>query len=164
MISKSAVETTSKSKLVLAGIIALLIAMFALWGCNANTAGAPTEADDQPTAEEAAMMDEIQVTCVVKDDTASDPDFEGYDGTITVLENATVLDVLEETGLPVEQADDGPYGTFVQSIGGLANEGNLGWTYTVNGETIEATAADTVVTGGDEIEWTYGEYNGVQSE
>ena len=156
MLSRNAVESTSKSKLLLAGILALLISMITMWGCSANEDGAATEESDPVSAEEAAEQDQIQVDVIVKDDTnTTSVDFKDFDDTITILEDANVLGALEETGLKVEQADDGPYGTYVNSIEELQNEGDKEWTFTVNGKSYNDTPANVTITNGDVIEWTY---------
>ena len=156
MSSKSAVGSMGKSKLIIAGIVALLLSMVTMWGCSANEGGAATQSTSPTSSEEAASQDQIQVQVIVKDETnTTSIDFKDYDGTVTLLEDSNVIAALEQTGLDVEEAENGPYGSFVYSIGELQNEGNNEWTYTVNGKSYDDPPANVMVTNGDVIEWTY---------
>ena len=82
------------------------------------------------------------------------PDAIDFSQQISVAEGATVLDALEATELEVTVLD-GPYGAYVEAIGGIANEGTSGWTYTVNGEQPQVSAGEMVVNAGDTIAWAY---------
>lgn len=69
-------------------------------------------------------------------------------------EESTVLELFGYTDLDVV-VEDGPYGAFVASINGVANEGTKGWTYTVNEEQVQESAANVKVTQGDSVQWSY---------
>ena len=73
---------------------------------------------------------------------------------IAVAEGTTVLEALQATELDVTVVD-GPYGAYVEAIGGIANEGTSGWTYTVNDEQIQVSAGEAPVNAGDVVKWSY---------
>lgn len=74
--------------------------------------------------------------------------------TVEVAEGATVLVATEATEFkPV--VEDSEYGAYVSSLNGVAAEGNAGWVYTVNGESVMEGADACVLEAGDSVEWSY---------
>lgn len=73
---------------------------------------------------------------------------------VQVAEGATVLAATEATEFkPVVK--DSEYGAYVSSISGVAAEGNAGWVYTVNGESVMEGVDACVLEAGDSVEWSY---------
>ena len=67
---------------------------------------------------------------------------------------STLQDACKDAGLDVTLGD----GSYVQGIGGLSEKDcgpTSGWTYTVNGEMVMASAAQCELKAGDEVQWTY---------
>lgn len=78
-------------------------------------------------------------------------------GTYTFSEGATVYDALCALGLSVN-AHGSSYGTYVASIGGLAEKehgGTSGWMYSVNGATPMTACSNYVLSNGDSVVWYY---------
>lgn len=76
---------------------------------------------------------------------------------------ATVLDLLKavqsDGGFEFEHSGAGET-AFVNSINGVANEGNGGknWTYRINGQLGDSGCGVANIDEGDEVQWTLGDY------
>lgn len=78
-------------------------------------------------------------------------------GTFTFNKGATVYDALCALGLSVN-AHGSSYGTYVSTIGGLAEKqygGTSGWMYSVNGTTPMTACSNYVLSNGDNVVWYY---------
>ena len=97
----------------------------------------------------------ITVTVSVTSSAVGNPVSSG--GTFTFNEGATPYDALCALGLSVN-AHGSSYGTYVASIGGLAEKehgGTSGWMYSVNGVTPNTACSNYVLSNGDSIVWYY---------
>lgn len=140
--------TGSCRKALACALAAALVSLAALTGCSA-----PAEAPDAASSSASvAEAPEMIVTMAV-----TSPGADGqvaYSGELALPAGATALEALQATGLVVTSADS-EYGAFVEAVEGLANEGMKGWTYTVNGEQVQASADKTELAPGDSVEWSY---------
>ncbi|MBQ0004610.1 MAG: DUF4430 domain-containing protein [Clostridiales bacterium] len=77
--------------------------------------------------------------------------------TVNYQSGDTVYSILQRSGAPI-QTENSVYGIYIVGINGL-KEGDKGagsgWTYTVNGETIWASADKATVNPGDSIVWSF---------
>ena len=97
----------------------------------------------------------ITVTVSVTSSAVGNPVSSG--GTFTFNEGATPYDALCALGLSVN-AHGSSYGTYVASIGGLAEKehgGTSGWMYSVNGVTPNTACSNYVLSNGDNVVWYY---------
>lgn len=97
----------------------------------------------------------ITVTVSVTSSAVGNPVSSG--GTFTFNEGATPYDALCALGLSVN-AHGSSYGTYVASIGGLAEKehgGTSGWMYSVNGVTPNTACSNYVLSNGDSVVWYY---------
>ncbi|MDD4802134.1 MAG: DUF4430 domain-containing protein [Syntrophomonas sp.] len=72
---------------------------------------------------------------------------------ISKNQDTTVFDALAASGVPFEVSRRWP--GMVESIAGLANKGQSGWMYQVNGETPLMAADKKTIASGDRIIWWY---------
>lgn len=97
----------------------------------------------------------ITVTVSVTSSAVGNPVSSG--GTFTFNEGATPYDALCALGLSVN-AHGSSYGTYVASIGGLAEKehgGTSGWMYSVNGVTPNTACSNYALSNGDSVVWYY---------
>ena len=97
----------------------------------------------------------VTVTVSVTSSAVGNPVSSG--GTFTFNEGVTVYDALCALGLSVN-AHGSSYGTYVSSIGGLAEKqygGTSGWMYSVNGTTPMTACSNYVLSNGDNVVWYY---------
>ena len=97
----------------------------------------------------------VTVTVSVTSSAVGNPVSSG--GTFTFNEGATVYDALCALGLSVN-AHGSSYGTYVSTIGGLAEKqygGTSGWMYSVNGTTPMTACSNYVLSNGDNVVWYY---------
>lgn len=76
---------------------------------------------------------------------------------VSLATGSTVYDALLATGISVN-AQSTAYGIYVSAIAGLAEKehGDMsGWVYTVNGDTINTSASNCVLSDGDQVRWFY---------
>lgn len=76
---------------------------------------------------------------------------------LSLAAGSTVYDALLATGISVN-AQSTAYGIYVSAIAGLAEKehGDMsGWVYTVNGNTINTSASNYVLSDGDQVRWFY---------
>lgn len=79
--------------------------------------------------------------------------------TVDIDADDTVADVLSRLpDLQVVMQGSGPM-TFVSQIGDLPTAGGQGWSYRVNGEWADRSVGVFAVSPGDQIEWTYGDFD-----
>ena len=97
----------------------------------------------------------VTVTVSVTSSAVGNPVSSG--GTFTFNEGATVYDALCALGLSVN-AHGSSYGTYVATIGGLAEKehgGTSGWMYSVNGVTPNTACSNYILKNGDTVVWYY---------
>lgn len=70
-------------------------------------------------------------------------------------ENATVLDILKESGLKIETKDY-DFGVIIESINGKKNgDGGKYWLYSINGKTPMVSADKYLIKEGDKVEFKF---------
>lgn len=146
---------------------ALLVAMVVLAGCSGSSNSASqSDTKESVAAEKAAaesgsgasaegngtQEDEITVNLVVLDPHAEDAVF--FDGAVSVLADAVVIDAFNETALNFT-VEDSSYGPYLTSIEGVGAQGTSGWVYTLNGEEVTVGAGEQGLSDGDTIQWSY---------
>lgn len=120
---------------------------------DARSTSSSTNASDMSAATDApAAVEQNDITIEVT--SPEGPNAIDLAQELSVAEGTTILEALQATELDITVVD-GPYGAYVEAIGGIANEGTSGWTYTVNGEQIPRSADEATVNAGDSIEWSY---------
>ena len=138
-------------------LVAALLSGALMTGCASQDSGASSSdssaaAASSPESSAAASDAAGKVTVTLTSPAADDA--VTYEGDADIEDGATVLDVLEGTGLEMV-IEDSEYGAYVSSIEGLANEGMLGWVFTVNGQQINVSADQQTLVDGDSVEWSY---------
>ena len=119
-------------------------------GSASNGGGA--SADSQGGSQQPGY---VTVTVSVTSSAVGNPVSSG--GTFTFNKGATAYDALCALGLSVN-AHGSSYGTYVASIGGLAEKehgGTSGWMYSVNGVTPNTACSNYVLSNGDTVVWYY---------
>ena len=119
-------------------------------GSASNSGGA--SAGNQEGSQQSGY---VTVTVSVTSSAVGNPVSSG--GTFTFNEGATVYDALCALGLSVN-AHGSSYGTYVATIGGLAEKehgGTSGWMYSVNGVTPMTACSNYVLSNGDSVVWYY---------
>lgn len=97
----------------------------------------------------------VTVTVSVTSSAVGNPVSSG--GTFTFNKGATPYDALCALGLSIN-ACPSSYGTYVATIGGLAEKehgGTSGWMYSVNGVTPNTACSNYVLSNGDTVVWYY---------
>ena len=155
---KRTIKQSLGEKKLLAVLCAALLSCALLFGCTAQStsnASSGNEAsssaavsNDAPEAPEEEVT--ISVTVTGEKDGISINDATD----MSVAAGVTALDALQLVSSDVI-VEESSYGPFVSSIGGLANEGSSGWTYTVNGEYVAESAGTYILADGDVLAWTY---------
>ena len=143
--------------LVLALALILMMGMMASCGNNTdNTQDNQNNqsANDQPAEEE--VVGDVKVTLSIDfPDSSDQSDVEN--APLGLPAEQSVLDALyaysNNNNIDV-QVQEGET-IYVESIGGVAAEGNSGWVYEVNDEEIMESAATLMVKDGDKIQWKY---------
>lgn len=135
-----------RTVVVIAVVVAVVVVACLVWLFSGAGAGGT---DPVEQAEETIEAGAAAQTVTVSQDAG------GRTQEVTVAEGATVLDVLENSGVPFE-TENGPYGAYVTSIDGKGADGAEGWSYTVNGERPTTGADQCTVADGDQVVWTYG--------
>lgn len=139
-----------KSISLLTVVFAGCLAVCLLAGCGSSE----QKSSDEPSQTQ-AQTEQIKTT--VELDTSAVDNEVTYKEELTLDAGTTVLEALKATGLEVTEAT-GPYGSYVDSIGGLAEKAHgesSGWTFLVNDEMAMETASTLVVEDGDKITWEY---------
>ena len=77
-----------------------------------------------------------------------------YSRQVEVNQGDTVYDALEKSNIP-HNARGSQYGIYVDSIGGVAESSDGGWTYYLNGQFINASCSSVKLQAGDSIRWVY---------
>lgn len=89
------------------------------------------------------------------------------DANVTVPENSSVLDVLNQYAkdnkieIVMDDSSDMPY---VYSIDGVSATKTAGWVYEVNDEMIMETADKHIVKSKDSVEWSFEDWNNDDSD
>ncbi len=137
-------------RLAASAAAAMLVAAMGLFGCSSGQEGSAASSSSSFSTEStiAEIAVPVKVTSPAADDQVT------YDETVTIGEGSTALDVLQATGLVLD-VQSSEYGMFVNAINDVATEGMKGWTYTVNGEQVQASADQTYLNDGDQVEWSY---------
>lgn len=170
-------------KIFLSRLLILLMLVSSAWGLAAcgDTEQSQADSKDQAVAEEQAETESEQTAQTDKKEEktassekqtqkseskpASQPvqqtcsiTIEGWGSkTVNYQSGDTVYSILQRSGAPI-QVESSVYGIYIVGINGL-KEGDKGagsgWTYTVNGETIWASADKASVNPGDSISWSF---------
>lgn len=137
-------------RLAASAAAAMLVAAMGLFGCSSGQEGSAASSSSSFSTEStiAEIAVPVKVTSPAADGQVT------YDETVTIGEGSTALDVLQATGLVLD-VQSSEYGMFVNAINDVATEGMKGWTYTVNGEQVQASADQTYLNDGDQVEWSY---------
>lgn len=77
-----------------------------------------------------------------------------YSRDVKVSQGDTVYDALEKSNIP-HNARGSQFGIYVDSIGGVAESADYGWTYYLNGQFINASCSSVELQAGDSIRWVY---------
>lgn len=77
-----------------------------------------------------------------------------YSCDVKVNQGDTVYDALEKSNIP-HNARGSQFGIYVDSIGGVAESADYGWTYYLNGQFINASCSSVELQAGDSIRWVY---------
>lgn len=113
----------------------------------------PADSGDADTDGDADQTDEISVAVSINADSAKDAGYDiNTDKEVKVKKDATVMDALDASGISYSGSG------YVQEIEGLAEKAvndQSGWTYTVNGESVQTAADQTKLKDGDKVEWEY---------
>lgn len=131
---------SGKATHLTAMLFAVVLSAMLLASCSAS---------ESKAADTAAEV-EVIVAVAANDDQG----IKAQEQDVKVAEGATVLDATEASSFePV--VEDSEYGAYVSSLCGVAAEGNSGWVYTVNGESVMEGADACVLEAGDSVEWSY---------
>lgn len=133
-------RVSGKATRLVAMLFALVLSAMLLASCAAS---------ESKPADNAASV-EVSVAVAANDD----QDIKAQEQDVKIAEDATVLDATKASSFePV--VVDSEYGAYVSSLCGVAAEGNSGWVYTVNGESVMEGADACVLKAGDSVEWSY---------
>lgn len=134
------------NKVLVFGVACVFAAsMLAIVGCSSQSSSSSSSTQEVQAGD---MVVSLEVMSPAANDSVACSE------EVEAPEESTVLELFGYTDLDVV-VEDGPYGAFVASINGVANEGTKGWTYTVNEEQIQESAANVKVTQGDSVQWSY---------
>ena len=143
------------------------IMIFSMAACGSSTGSdnagttAPTQNSDTADNSSSAADGEITVTIDIDyPDSSKAADVD--DARVVVADGSTVLDVLnryaEDNNVEIRM-DDTSSAPYVISIGGVEATDTAGWVYEVNDKTIMETADKHMVRNGDDIEWSFENWN-----
>lgn len=140
MTSQVEKRVSGRAMHLVAVVFALALSMMLLASC-ASSESKPAESEGT-----------IEVTVAVAAN--EDKGIAAQEQEVKLAECANVLVATEATDFnPV--VEDSEYGAYVSSINGVAAEGNAGWVYTVNGESVMEGADACVLEAGDSVKWSY---------
>jgi len=71
----------------------------------------------------------------------------------------SVIDLLIQSGLEVNNSNN-----FIESIGGISNEGMSGWIFEVNSAPVMVPASEYIVSPNEQIVWKYIDFSKVEKE
>lgn len=133
-------------------VVMLLVLTFALVGCSSNNNAQSSNQQAAPAAEQKAP-ETMTVNMTVTD-------LDGnvlYDDAVEVEPEATILTVLEQSGVDYTN-EPTSFGAYITSLAGVAGTATSGWTYTLNDEQVMSAADQQAVADGDTVAWQLAEW------
>ena len=121
-----------------------------------DEADAPAQQGSQQEATQPAQEEQSEASQVITISLSVDGGAGSSSATLELQPGSTALDALYAAGVGIDSIPN-PFGagTWVTSIGGLAEEAGHGWTYRVNGDLPGVMSDLYVLSDGDYLLWQY---------